>query len=75
MPQLTIVPHGDSGAVVLPAAVLEAVGLHIGDVLEATLGDRQLILWPVEDPARRQLFQEVMRDVFTQRRDAYQRLA
>jgi antitoxin component of MazEF toxin-antitoxin module len=75
MPQLTIVAHGDSAAVVLPASVLESIGLRIGDVLEATLGDRQLILQPVGDAARRQLLQEITRDVFERRRDAYKRLA
>jgi antitoxin component of MazEF toxin-antitoxin module len=75
MPQLTIVPHGDSAAVVLPASVLESLGLRIGDVLEATPGDRQLILRPVEDAARRQLLQEITDDVFERRRDAYRRLA
>jgi len=75
MPQLTIVPHGDSAAVVLPAGVLEAVGLHVGDVVDVTLGDRQLILRVAEDAARRGLFEEVTREVFERRRDAYQRLA
>ena len=75
MPQLTIVPHGDSAAVVLPASVLESIGVRIGDVLEATPGDRQLILRPVEDASRRQLVEEVTQAVFEQRRDAYQRLA
>jgi antitoxin component of MazEF toxin-antitoxin module len=75
MPQLTIVPHEDSAAVVLPPSVLESIGVGIGDVLEATLGDRQLILRPVDDVARRQLIQEITRDVFEQRREAYQRLA
>ena len=75
MPQLTIVPHGDSAAVVLPAAVLESIGLRIGDVMEVTLGDRQLILRPVEDAARRQLIAEITQEVFERRRDAYQQLA
>jgi antitoxin component of MazEF toxin-antitoxin module len=75
MPQLTIVAHGDSAAVVLPASVLESTGLRIGDVLEATLSDQQLILRPVEDADRRQLVQEITREVFERRRDAYQRLA
>jgi antitoxin component of MazEF toxin-antitoxin module len=57
MPQLTIVPHGDSAAIVFPASVMESIGLHIGDVLEVTLGDRQLILRPVEDAGRRQLLE------------------
>ena len=75
MPQLTIVPHGNSAAVVLPAAFLESIGLRIGDVLEATVDERQLILRPVEDAARQQLVQEITRELFERRRDAYQRLA
>jgi antitoxin component of MazEF toxin-antitoxin module len=75
MPQLTIVTHGDSAAVVLSASLLEALGSRIGDVLEATLDDRQLILRPVEDATRRRLLEEITRDVFEQRREAYQRLA
>ena len=42
MPQLTIVPHGDSAAVVLPASVLESIGLQVGDVLEATVRERKI---------------------------------
>jgi antitoxin component of MazEF toxin-antitoxin module len=75
MTQLTIVNHGEAAAVVLPAAVLDSIGVRIGDVLEATLGERQLILQPVEDATRREAFDEVTKDVFEQRRDAYQRLA
>ena len=75
MPQLTIVAHGDSAAVVLPVEVLESVGLRIGDVVDVTLGDRQLILRPAEDAVRRRLFEEITQEVFEQRRDAYERLA
>jgi antitoxin component of MazEF toxin-antitoxin module len=38
MPQLTIVPHGDSAAVVLPASVLESIGLRIGPMGTALEG-------------------------------------
>jgi antitoxin component of MazEF toxin-antitoxin module len=75
MPQLTIVPHGDAAAVVLPAELLDSVGLHVGDVVDVTLGDRQLILRPGPDAARRALVEEVTHEVFERRRDAYQRLA
>lgn len=75
MPQLTIVPHGDSAAVILPAAVLESVGLRVGDVVDVTLGDRQLVLRSSEDAARRELIEKITREVFEQRKDAYQRLA
>jgi antitoxin component of MazEF toxin-antitoxin module len=75
MPHLTIVPHGDAAALVLPAGVLESVGLRIGDVVEVTLGDHQLILRAAQDDSRRELFEEIKREVFERRRDAYQRLA
>ncbi len=75
MPQLTIVPHGDAAAVVLSPALLEQLGLRIGDVMDVTLGDRQLILRPATDIARRELVEEITREVFERRRDAYQRLA
>jgi antitoxin component of MazEF toxin-antitoxin module len=75
MSQVTIVPHGDAAAVVLPASVLEALGLQVGDVLEATVREQELILRPVEDAARRQRLDEITREVVERRRDAYQRLA
>ncbi|HJT78763.1 MAG TPA: AbrB/MazE/SpoVT family DNA-binding domain-containing protein [Gemmataceae bacterium] len=75
MPQLTLVPHGDSAAVILPAALLESVGLRVGDVVEVTLGDRELILRPAEDAARRKLLETITDEVFERRKDAYQRLA
>jgi antitoxin component of MazEF toxin-antitoxin module len=74
MPQLTIVSHGDSAAVILPTAVLDALGVRIGDVLEAAALEQQLILRPVS-AARQQQIEEITRAVFEQRRDAYQRLA
>ncbi len=75
MTQLTIVSHENSAAVVLPAALMESIGLRIGDVLEVTLSERQLILRPVEDKVRQQLVEEITRELFERRRDAYQRLA
>jgi antitoxin component of MazEF toxin-antitoxin module len=75
MSHLTIVPHGASAAVVLPASVLESIGLRVGDVLEVTVSDRQLILRPVDDDSRRQRLQEITHDVFERRQEAYRRLA
>jgi antitoxin component of MazEF toxin-antitoxin module len=70
-----ITPHGDAAAVILPAALLESVGLRLGDAVDVTVGDRQLILRPVEDAARRRLVEGLTREVLERRRDAYQRLA
>lgn len=75
MSQVPIVSLGDSAAVVLPPDVLKSIGLQVGDVVELAVADRQLILRPVPDPARRELFESITREVFERRRDAYQRLA
>jgi antitoxin component of MazEF toxin-antitoxin module len=75
MTQLSIVPHGASAAVVIPPDILEAVGLRIGDVVDVTLRDRQLILQPSEDASRRQRIEEITREVLEQRSEAYRRLA
>jgi antitoxin component of MazEF toxin-antitoxin module len=74
MPQLPIVPLGDSAAVVLPASVLESVGLRVGDVVDVTVGDRQLILKPAEDAERRRLIETITQEVFEERQDAYSRM-
>jgi antitoxin component of MazEF toxin-antitoxin module len=75
MPQLTIVSLPDGAAVILPPAVLESTGLKIGDVLEATVQEQELILRPAGDPARAAQMDEITREVFERRQDAYRRLA
>ncbi len=64
MTDLTIVHHGEAAAVVLPASVLESIGLRVGDVLEATLDERRLILCPVEGVLRREAFEQIVKDIF-----------
>ena len=75
MPQLTIVSHGGAAAVVLPNAVLESMGLHIGDAFDASVGDGQLILRPINDVERHRLMADLTEEVLDRRSDAYQRLA
>jgi antitoxin component of MazEF toxin-antitoxin module len=75
MAQLTIISHGDAAAVVLPKAMLESIGLSVGDAIDVTLGDRLLILQSSEDAARRRLMADLTREVLDRRSDAYQRLA
>ncbi len=75
MAQLRIVPLGDSAAVVLPASVLEPVGLRVGDLVDVPVGDRQVILQPVEDAERRRLLEKITQELFEKRQEAYRRLA
>jgi antitoxin component of MazEF toxin-antitoxin module len=73
--QLPVISVGDSAAVILPLAVLESLGLKIGDVMDVTLEEHRLILRPANDSARRQVIEEITREMFERRRDAFQRLA
>jgi antitoxin component of MazEF toxin-antitoxin module len=75
MPQVPIVSLGDSAAVVLPTSVLESLGLRIGDSLDITVSDRQLILQSAADAERRRLIEAITQDVFEKRQGAYRRLA
>ena len=75
MSQMKIVSHGDGAAVVIPTAVLESIGLHIGDAVDVSVGERQLVLQSIEEAARRRLVAELTREVLDRRSDAYQRLA
>lgn len=75
MPQIPIIPHGDAAALVLPADLLESLGLRVGDAVDVVVGDGQLILRPAEDAERRRRVEAITAEVFEARRDAYQRLA
>ena len=75
MPQLTIVAHGDTAAVVLSAVLLEPLGLRVGGLVDVTLADRQLVLQSVDDADRRRRVDAITQEVIERRRDAYQRLA
>lgn len=75
MLQLTVVSVGDGAAVALPRELMESLGLQIGDVIDATVTDHQLILRPAENAAREHRLEEITREVFAERADAYRRLA
>ena len=75
MAQLTIVSHDGSAAIVLPKNLLQSLGLDIGDTVDATLSDRQLVLRALDDAERCQLMKDLTTEVLNQRSDAYHRLA
>jgi len=75
MPETPIISVVSSGGVIVPVDVLEAIGLRVGDEVNVTVGERQLILRPAGDSARQQQIEAITRDVFERRKDAYERLA
>ena len=75
MAELTIVPLGDAAAVALPDAIIQSIGLRIGDKVDVSVINQQLILRPVDDDSRRRRLAEITQEVFQKRGDAYRRLA
>jgi antitoxin component of MazEF toxin-antitoxin module len=74
MSELPIVSVVGSSGVVLPMEVLEAIGLRVGDEVNVSLGDRELILRPAGG-TRRPAVEQAAREVLEHRKDAYRRLA
>jgi antitoxin component of MazEF toxin-antitoxin module len=72
MPLVSVV---ESKGVVLPVDVLEAIGLRVGDRVNVSLGDRALILRPAAVTDSKRDIEQITRDVFDRRKDAYERLA
>jgi antitoxin component of MazEF toxin-antitoxin module len=72
MPLVSVV---ESEGVVVPVDVLEAIGLRVGDRVNVSLGHRELILRPAAATEGKRDIEEVSRDVFERRKDAYKRLA
>jgi bifunctional DNA-binding transcriptional regulator/antitoxin component of YhaV-PrlF toxin-antitoxin module len=75
MPQMTIISVDGSGAVVLPLSVMESAGLQVGDIVDITVNERQVILRPKVEESRRQEIEAITDEVFERRSDAYKRLA
>lgn len=75
MNRFTLIPHCDSAPVVIPASILEAVSLRIGDVIEASFGKWQMLIHPADEIPRHKKPQHLAEDMLARRADAYQRLA
>ena len=75
MPAMSIISVVEPNGVLVPVEALESIGLQIGDSVDMSLEDGRLILRPVADARRQQQIDDITRDVFERRKDAYQRLA
>lgn len=75
MTRLPIVPVEGSAAIVMPPSALDSLGIAIGDLVDVTVSNGQIIVRPVSPSNRSQVVDQITHDVLEQRRDAYQRLA
>lgn len=75
MPREQITSIGGSAAVLLPANVLQSLGVNIGDEVEIDVVEGKLILRSLEEVEREQKFNTVADEVLQRRQSAYHRLA
>ena len=66
---------GNSAAIVLPKDILALMNLGIGDEVELTLVDKSLMLRPLSEKARQELFETTLEDVMIKRKSLLENLA
>jgi antitoxin component of MazEF toxin-antitoxin module len=74
MSQHVLVPVDSGTGLVLPPDILTALGLKIGDSVDLTLADHQIIVRPMGEAARRRLVSDGLRILLARRRGLYQEL-
>lgn len=75
MSRRRIIASGDSPAILLPQEVLDEMGLGIGDEVDLTIVERDLVLRRVDEAERGRMIQESTDAVLERRKNAYERLA
>jgi putative addiction module antidote len=66
---------GNSAAIVLPKDILAMMNIGIGDEVELSLVDKSLVVKPLTEKARQELFQIALQSVMVERKDLLERLA
>jgi antitoxin component of MazEF toxin-antitoxin module len=75
MSQERIVIVDESAAVLLPAAVLERLGVGVGDLVDVSLEADALVIRSLNEAERRQRLEAATQDTFHRRSGAYVKLA
>jgi putative addiction module antidote len=66
---------GNSAAIVLPKDILALMNIGIGDEVELSLNDKTLVVKPLTEKARQELFDSALKTVMTERKELLERLA
>lgn len=75
MARIQITAAGDESALVLPQAVLDQLGVNVGDEVVLSVVDGTLILRPLAEVERARQLETTTEAVFERRRSAYEELA
>ena len=66
---------GNSAAIVLPKDILAMMNLGIGDEVEIKMVEKTLVVKPLSENARQELFETALRQVMTERKSMLETLA
>lgn len=66
---------GNSAAIVLPKDILAMMNIGIGDEVELTMNEKTLVLKPLSENAKQQLFDTALKQVMIERKELLERLA
>ena len=66
---------GNSAAIVLPKDILALMNVGIGDEVELSMVDKSLVVKPLTEKARQELFESALKTVMVERKDLLERLA
>lgn len=70
-----LTPHGNSAALVIDKPILEILNIKMKTPLEITTDGRNLIISPVNDPARERKFKKAMEQVIAKHGKTFAKLA
>ena len=66
---------GNSAAIVLPKDILAMMNIGIGDEVELSMNEKSLVVKPISEKARQELFQSSLIQVMVERKELLERLA
>ncbi len=66
---------GNSAAIVLPKDILAMMNIGIGDEVELSMNEKSLVIKPISEKARQELFQSSLKQVMVERKELLERLA
>ncbi len=75
MSQHALIPVNEGTGLVLPPDVLTALGLKVGDSVDLTVTNHQIVLRPLGEAAERRQLAQGLRALLVRRRGLYQALS
>jgi antitoxin component of MazEF toxin-antitoxin module len=70
-----ITTSGNSAALVLSQDLLGLMGVKVGDDVEIEVSGTSLIVKPIDEKRRKEIFKKSLEKVLVERRDLFERLA